>query len=118
MGQLLYKFKLQMILVVKNLPPSAGQVTGSGSVPGLGRSPGEENGNPLHILAWRIPQTEEPGRLQSMGSQKSDVTEATTALSYIAPVHSILADSVGKYRNVAYLGAIPHPESPTPPCLL
>ena len=26
------------------------------------------------ILAWRIPWTEEPGRLQSMGSQKSDMT--------------------------------------------
>ena len=26
------------------------------------------------ILAWRIPQTEEPGRLQSMGSQESDMT--------------------------------------------
>ena len=23
-----------------------------------------------HILAWRIPWTEEPGRLQSMGSQR------------------------------------------------
>ena len=52
------------------------------------------------------------------GHKESDVTEATTALGYIAPVHSILADSVGKHRNVAYLGAIPHPESPTPPCLL
>ena len=27
------------------------------------------------ILAWRIPQTEEPGGLQSMGSQESDRTE-------------------------------------------
>ena len=27
------------------------------------------------ILAWEIPQTEEPGRLQSMGSQESDMTE-------------------------------------------
>ena len=27
------------------------------------------------ILAWRIPRTEEPGRLQSTGSQESDVTE-------------------------------------------
>ena len=27
------------------------------------------------ILAWRIPWTEEPGGLQSMGSQKSDTTE-------------------------------------------
>ena len=26
------------------------------------------------ILAWRIPWTEEPGRLQSMGSQESDMT--------------------------------------------
>ena len=31
------------------------------------------NGNPLHfsILVWRILWTEEPGRLQSMGSQKA-----------------------------------------------
>ena len=27
------------------------------------------------ILAWRIPWTEEPGGLQSMGSQKVDATE-------------------------------------------
>ena len=26
------------------------------------------------ILAWRIPGTEEPGRLQSMGSQESNMT--------------------------------------------
>ena len=26
------------------------------------------------LLAWRIPWTEEPGRLQSMGSQESDMT--------------------------------------------
>ena len=26
------------------------------------------------ILAWRTPWTEEPGRLQSMGSQESDTT--------------------------------------------
>ena len=33
--------------------------------------PGEGNGNPLSILAWEIPWTEEPGGLQSMESQKS-----------------------------------------------
>ena len=34
---------------------------------------GEENGNHFLgcILAWRIPWTEKPGGLQSMGSQKS-----------------------------------------------
>ena len=41
-----------------------------GLIPGLGRSPGEGNGNHSSILAWRIPRTEEPGRLQSMGSQR------------------------------------------------
>ena len=29
------------------------------------------------ILAWRIPRTEEPGRLQSMGCKESDMTEVT-----------------------------------------
>ena len=32
---------------------------------------------PSSILAWRIPWTEEPGRLQSKGCQESDMTEAT-----------------------------------------
>ena len=27
------------------------------------------------VLAWRIPWTEEPGGLQSMGSQESETTE-------------------------------------------
>ena len=31
----------------------------------------EGNGNDSSIHAWRIPWTEEPGWLQSMGSQKS-----------------------------------------------
>ena len=39
-------------------------------VPGCGRSPGEGNGYPSSILAWRIPSTEEPGGLQFMGSQR------------------------------------------------
>ena len=30
------------------------------------------------ILAWRIPWTEEPGGLQSMGSQEADTTERLT----------------------------------------
>ena len=31
-------------------------------------------------LAWRIPGTEEPGGLQSMGSQEADRTEATSQM--------------------------------------
>ena len=49
---------------------SACNVGDPGSSPGSGRSSGEGNGNPLSILAWRIPWTEESGGLQSMGSQR------------------------------------------------
>ena len=46
-----------------------------GSILKSGRSPGEENGYPVQyfhgILAWKIPWTVEPGRLQSMGSQRA-----------------------------------------------
>ena len=42
-----------------------------GSIPGLGRSPGKkEMATHSSILAWKIPWMEEPGRLQSMGSQR------------------------------------------------
>ena len=41
------------------------------SIPGLARSPGGGNGSPLHILAWKILWTEEPGGLQWVGSQRA-----------------------------------------------
>ena len=40
-----------------------------GSIPGSGRSPGEGMTTHSSILAWRIPWTEKPGELQSMGLQ-------------------------------------------------
>jgi len=43
-----------------------------GPIPGWGRSPGEGMATNSGILAWRIPWTEEPGGLQSMGSQGHD----------------------------------------------
>ena len=56
--------------MVKNLPDNSGYAGDAGSVPELGRSPGEGNGNPFNILAWETPWTEEPGVLQSMGLQR------------------------------------------------
>ena len=41
-----------------------------GSIPGLGRSPGEGNGNLFQYFAWRIPWIEKPGVLQSIGFQR------------------------------------------------
>ena len=40
------------------------------SIPGLGRPLGEGNCNHSSTLAWKIPWTEEPGRLQSTGLQR------------------------------------------------
>ena len=37
------------------------------SIPELGKSPGEGNSNARNTLAWRIPWTEELGRIQSTG---------------------------------------------------
>ena len=42
----------------------------AGLILGLGRSPGGGNDDHSTILAWRIPQTEEPGGIQSTGSQR------------------------------------------------
>ena len=59
----------QVVLVVKNSPASAGDVRELGSIPGQ-EDPLEE-GKAIHssILAWKIPWTEEPGKLKSIGSQ-------------------------------------------------
>ena len=53
--------------MVKNLPASAGDM---GSIPGLGRSPGGGNRNRLQHSCLGNPTTEEPGGLQSTGSQR------------------------------------------------
>ena len=55
--------------MVKNLPANAGDIRDSGLIPGSGRSPKEGLATHSNILAWRIPWMEEPGRLQSIGSQ-------------------------------------------------
>ena len=53
-----------------------------GFTPELGRSPGEGNGNPLQYPCWENPRTEEPGGLQSIGSQKESATTATKHAQY------------------------------------
>ena len=54
--------------VVKNLPANARD---TGLIPGLGRSPGDGNGNPFQHSCLEDPTDREgPGGLQSMGSQR------------------------------------------------
>jgi len=56
--------------VVKNLPASAGDTEDTGSIPGLERSPGEGNGNPLQYSCMENPWTEEPGGATVQGVTK------------------------------------------------
>ena len=58
--------------MLKNLPAMQ-----EASVPSLGQEDPLEKEMATHcnILAWEIPWTEEPGRLQSMGLQEWDTTE-------------------------------------------
>ena len=59
-----------MVLVVKNLPANAGDTRDMGLIPGSEDPLEEEMANHSSILSWRIPWTEEPVGLQSMGSQR------------------------------------------------
>ena len=53
--------------MVKNLPANSGD---AGSIPGLGRSPGEGMATHYSILAGKIPWIEEHHGLQSTGLQR------------------------------------------------
>ena len=52
-----------------------------GSIPGLGRSPEKEMATHSSTLAWKIPWTEEPGRLQSMRLQR-------VGLHFLSHIHT------------------------------
>ena len=59
--------------MVKNLPANTGH---AGSIPGWEDPLEEEMATHSSFLAWKIPWTEEPGRLYSIGSvaKESDTT--------------------------------------------
>ena len=56
---------------------SACNVGDPGSIPGLGRSPGEGNGS---TIAWKIPWTEKPGRLHIVHGVAKSRTRLRTSL--------------------------------------
>ena len=60
--------------VVKKPSANAGITGDAGLIPGSRRSPGKGNATHPSILAWKIPWSEEPGRIQSMVLQESDMT--------------------------------------------
>ena len=67
----------QEVLVVKNPPANAGDIRDGSSIPES--EDALEEGMAIHssILVWRIPLTEEPGGLQSIGHKELNMTEVT-----------------------------------------
>ena len=56
--------------MVKSPPANAGNIRDTGSIPGQEDPLGEEMATYTSIFVWRIPWTEELGRLWSIGSQR------------------------------------------------
>ena len=71
------QLSLHVVLVVKNLPVA--QETQGMQVRFLGQEDPLEDStaSDFSILDWRMPRTEEPGRLQSKGHTELDTTEVT-----------------------------------------
>ena len=74
-----------------------------GSIPELGRSPGGGNGNTLSILAWKIPWTEEPSGLQSIGLQRVGHDRATEHILAPLMYNTVLASGVLKSGPVMHI---------------
>ena len=60
--------------VVKNPPANAGDARDTGSVPGWRKSPGVRKVTHPNILAWKIPWTEEPGRLHRVAKSQTQLS--------------------------------------------
>ena len=60
----------QVVLVVKDPLAKAEDSRLESSIPGWGRSLENEMATHSSIFAWEIPWTEDPGKLQSLGSQR------------------------------------------------
>ena len=63
----------QVALVVKNLPTSAGDAGDMSSILGLGRSPGEENGNPIQYSCLENSMDREAWRATVQGDSESQI---------------------------------------------
>ena len=67
----------QVVLVVNNLPASAGDVRDAGSIPGWGRSPGGRNGNPLQYFCLENSTDRGVWQARVPAVAESDMTEDT-----------------------------------------
>ena len=71
--------------MVYNPPAEAGDPGDVGLIPGSGRSPGEENGNPLQYSCLENPMDRGAGGLRPWGHKELDTTEATKHAAHKTP---------------------------------
>ena len=74
----------QGVLVVKNPPANAGDARDMGLIPGLGRSPGVGNGNPLQYSGLENPT--EVKLPTSAGSLKKQESSRKTSISALLTI--------------------------------
>ena len=67
----------QVALVVKKLPPNAGDIRDTDSIPGSGRSPGGGHGNPLQYSCLENPMDRGAWWASPWVCKESDMTEVT-----------------------------------------
>ena len=72
-----------MVLVVKNLPANAGDISDAGSIPGSGRSPGGGHGNPLQYSCLENPMDRGTWQATVHGVAKSQTRLSDFTLSII-----------------------------------
>ena len=92
----------------KELTCQTGDLRDMGFIPRWERSPEEEMAAHSNILAWKVPWTEEPGGLQSMGLQKVGHNWSDLAHIYIYPCWLSIWNIVVLHVN---------PKLPLPPIL-
>ena len=97
LGTALYHGASQVALAVKNLPSNAGDFRDTGSVSGLGKSPGEGTGNPLRWSCLENPMDRGAWRARKESRKESDTTESDLALA-LALYHGFPKGPVVKTR--------------------
>ena len=70
--------------MVKNLPANAGDSGDAALISVLGRPLEKEMATHSSILAWKMPWTEEPGRLHPWGGKELDMTERVHTHTHFA----------------------------------
>ena len=94
------------MLVVQNPPASAGDIGDMGSIPGLGRSPGEGYGNPLQYFCLGYPMDRGPWRATAHG-----VTKSQTGLVPLS-MYALKKKKRKKTIDIEYILCVSHQAKP------